>query len=82
MILFLGTALALRGDGIGVGLRVRVGTEGGGFLEICYVGLCVETSVSMTDALRRRNDKVKVRGAGIRGLRFRKLVLETWHKPH
>lgn len=42
----------------------------------------VETSVSMTDALRRRNNKVKVRGAGIRGLKFRKIVLETWHKPH
>lgn len=33
---------------------------------------CVETSVSMIDALTRRNNRVKVRGAGIRGLKFRK----------
>lgn len=44
---------------------------------------CVETSVSTMDALRRRNNRVKVREAGRRGLKFRKKDMkERWHKPH
>lgn len=33
---------------------------------------CVETGVSMMDGLRRRNNRVKISGAGIRGLKFRR----------
>ena len=50
MILVLGTTLALRDDGIGVGFRIWVGTEGGGFLEICYIRLFALKLVSMMGA--------------------------------